>query len=55
MTSQGRRLSGYEALALQGIMIDDVDFTMESEADLGDLAGNAMSYVLPLCVCFVVY
>jgi hypothetical protein len=43
MTAQNRRLSGYEALALQGIMIDEVDFTMESASDLNDLAGNAMS------------
>jgi hypothetical protein len=43
MTEQARRLSGYEALALQGILIDQVDFTMESDMELGDLAGNAMS------------
>ena len=43
ITDQCRPLSGYENLQLQGIPIDEVLFTSESDVDLKDLAGNAMS------------
>ena len=43
ITDQCRPLSGYENLLLQGIPIDDILFTSESDSDLKDLAGNAMS------------
>ncbi|TID22173.1 DNA repair protein rad5 [Venturia nashicola] len=36
-------LSGYEALILQGIPVDEVSFTTESNRDLKDLASNAMT------------
>ena len=43
MTNRGGPLVGEELLLLQGIPADDLLFTKESEANLKDLAGNAMS------------
>lgn len=43
LSSRGGPLIGYELLALQGIPINDIVFTTESDADLKNLAGNAMS------------
>ncbi|KAI0538137.1 hypothetical protein GGR58DRAFT_313121 [Xylaria digitata] len=43
ITDQGRLLSGFEALNLQGLPLRDLDLTMESQDELRDLAGNAMS------------
>lgn len=43
VTDAVRLLNGYEALILQGIPVDEVSFTTESNRDLKDLAGNAMT------------
>ena len=43
LTDQCRRLTGHEALKLQGLDIDSVSFTSETDSELRDLAGNAMS------------
>ncbi|KAF2102036.1 hypothetical protein NA57DRAFT_7963, partial [Rhizodiscina lignyota] len=43
VTNQGRALTGYESLSLQGLPIDDLSFTLELNRDLLDLAGNAMT------------
>jgi site-specific DNA-cytosine methylase len=43
VTDQCRRMTGHEALRLQGIDIDGVTFTSETDANLRDLAGNAMT------------
>ena len=43
VTNRGGPLVGEELLLLQGIPADDLLFTKESEANLKDLAGNAMS------------
>jgi hypothetical protein len=43
VTSRGGPLVGEELLTLQGIPSDDLLLTKESEANLKDLAGNAMS------------
>lgn len=43
ITSRGRPLLGIEALALQGIPIDRLLLSNDSQKDLHDLAGNAMS------------
>lgn len=43
VTDQCRRMTGHEALRLQGIDIDSVSFTSETDANLRDLAGNAMT------------
>lgn len=43
LTDQCRRLTGHEVLTLQGIDIDSVTFTSETDANLRDLAGNAMT------------
>ncbi|KAK5628651.1 hypothetical protein RRF57_004366 [Xylaria bambusicola] len=43
ITDQGRILSGFEALNLQGLPLRDLDLTRESQDELRDLAGNAMS------------
>ncbi|KAH8923781.1 hypothetical protein BT69DRAFT_1281148 [Atractiella rhizophila] len=42
-TNRGGPLIGVEALALQGIPVDQLLLTKETEAQLSDLAGNAMS------------
>ncbi|CAJ2502319.1 Uu.00g097130.m01.CDS01 [Anthostomella pinea] len=42
VTDQCRLLSGYEALAMQGLPLDYLDLTRESQEELRDLAGNAM-------------
>ncbi|PGH01037.1 hypothetical protein GX51_05473 [Blastomyces parvus] len=43
VTSRGGPLLGIEALALQGIPIDRLLLSNDSQKDLNDLAGNAMS------------
>ncbi|KAJ8598901.1 hypothetical protein CTAYLR_010750 [Chrysophaeum taylorii] len=43
VTNQGRPVVGVETLALQGIPIDDLILTRESEDNLTSLSGNAMS------------
>lgn len=43
LTSRGGPLCGEELLMLQGIPVDDLLLTKESEDNLKDLAGNAMS------------
>ncbi|KAI1303313.1 hypothetical protein F5Y03DRAFT_396031 [Xylaria venustula] len=43
ITDQGRLVSGFEALNLQGLPLRDLDLTRESQDELRDLAGNAMS------------
>ncbi|KAI1154625.1 hypothetical protein F4825DRAFT_163570 [Nemania diffusa] len=43
ITDQGRLVSGFEALNLQGLPLRDLDLTRESQDELRDLAGNAMT------------
>jgi site-specific DNA-cytosine methylase len=43
ITDWCRPVNGYECLILQGIPVDEVSFTSESDAELKNLAGNAMS------------
>jgi hypothetical protein len=43
VTNRGGPLLGLEALSLQGLPIDELLLTKESEDNLRDLAGNAMS------------
>jgi len=43
VTNRGGPLLGLEALSLQGLPIDELLLTRESEDNLRDLAGNAMS------------
>lgn len=43
LTDAARPVNGYEALILQGIPIDELSFTTESNSQLHDLAGNAMT------------
>ncbi|KAI1362702.1 hypothetical protein F5Y08DRAFT_355183 [Xylaria arbuscula] len=43
LTDEGRLLTGFEALNLQGLPLRDLDLTRESQDELRDLAGNAMS------------
>lgn len=43
VTNRGGPLVGEELLSLQGIPADDLLLTKESEANISDLAGNAMS------------
>lgn len=43
ITTQGRRLMGQEALLLQGIPIHKLHLTHETQRELFDLAGNAMT------------
>ncbi|KAK2762854.1 hypothetical protein FQN54_001029 [Arachnomyces sp. PD_36] len=43
ITTRGGPLLGIEALAVQGIPIDDLLLTCETQRELQDLAGNAMS------------
>ncbi|KAL4807283.1 hypothetical protein BDV18DRAFT_159502 [Aspergillus unguis] len=43
MTTRGGPLCGLESLALQGLPLDRLLLTQESQRDLQDLAGNAMS------------
>jgi hypothetical protein len=43
VTNRGAPLIGLEALSLQGIPVEDVLLTRESEKDMADLAGNAMT------------
>jgi site-specific DNA-cytosine methylase len=43
LTDWSRPVNGYECLILQGIPVDEVSFTSESDAELRNLAGNAMS------------
>ncbi|KAF2835614.1 hypothetical protein M501DRAFT_941321 [Patellaria atrata CBS 101060] len=42
-SDRARPLTGYETLRLQGIPVDRITFTKESDEDIRDLAGNAMS------------
>ena len=42
VSNRGGPLVGEELLSLQGIPVDDLMFTKESEANLKDLAGNAV-------------
>ena len=43
VTNRGGPLVGVEALSLQGIPVDDLILTRETEDQMADLAGNAMS------------
>ncbi|KAJ5485617.1 hypothetical protein N7539_005605 [Penicillium diatomitis] len=43
VTSRGGPISGLEALSLQGLPLDRIILTSESQRDLQDLAGNAMT------------
>ena len=43
MSNRGGPLLGLEALSMQGLPIDELLLTRESEDNLRDLAGNAMS------------
>ena len=43
VTNRGGPVIGLEALSLQGIPVDDLMLTRESEDNMADLAGNAMS------------
>ncbi|KAG5191768.1 S-adenosyl-L-methionine-dependent methyltransferase [Tribonema minus] len=43
VTNRGGPLVGLEALSLQGIPVDDLLLTRESEDNMADLAGNAMT------------
>lgn len=43
LTNRGGPLVGAEALCLQGIPVDELNFTRETQDQLADLAGNAMS------------
>ncbi|KAI1331795.1 hypothetical protein F5Y16DRAFT_422225 [Xylariaceae sp. FL0255] len=43
MTDSCRLVSGFEVLSLQGMPLRDLDLTRESQDQLRDLAGNAMS------------
>ena len=43
VTYRGGVLTGQECLRMQGIPVDDLIFTRETEAELKNLAGNAMS------------
>jgi len=43
VTNRGGPITGLEALSLQGIPVDTILFTRETEDQLADLAGNAMS------------
>ncbi|KAF2455324.1 hypothetical protein BDY21DRAFT_380841 [Lineolata rhizophorae] len=43
LTTQGRTLTGYEMLHLQGIPTNKISFTTETNKNIGNLAGNAMS------------
>ncbi|KAM0287211.1 hypothetical protein ACHAQH_000525 [Verticillium albo-atrum] len=42
-TDQGRPLLGIEALSLQGLPIDRIHTSVEKQAELHDMAGNAMT------------
>lgn len=42
-TVRGRRINGVEAMLLQGLPIERLDFSGLTQADLQDLAGNAMT------------
>jgi site-specific DNA-cytosine methylase len=51
VTNRGGPLVGVEALSLQGIPVDDLLLTRESEDQMADLAGNAMtSTVVGACM-----
>ncbi|KAI1638962.1 hypothetical protein F4809DRAFT_199476 [Biscogniauxia mediterranea] len=43
LSNQGRSLSGYESLGLQGLPIFHLRYSYETQDQLRDLAGNAMS------------
>ncbi|RYO73980.1 hypothetical protein DL766_008388 [Monosporascus sp. MC13-8B] len=43
LTDQGRVLSGFEALQLQGLPIQRISFSTEDQEQLRDLAGNAIT------------
>jgi hypothetical protein len=43
LTYQGRPVTGLESLVQQGLPLDEILITRESQSDLQDLAGNAMS------------
>lgn len=43
MTTRGGPVSGTEALSLQGLPLDRMLLTRETQAELMDMAGNAMS------------
>ncbi|XXH03929.1 hypothetical protein Hte_010337 [Hypoxylon texense] len=43
VSNQSRLLSGYETLLLQGLPINRIQFATETQEQLRDLAGNAMS------------
>jgi hypothetical protein len=49
LTDRAGPLTGLHALQLQGIPIDELTFTSETDAELRDLAGNAMSSTVVGC------
>ncbi|KAJ3052919.1 hypothetical protein HK097_005420 [Rhizophlyctis rosea] len=49
VTNRGGPLIGLEALSLQGLPIDELILTRESQDNLADLAGNAMSSTVVGC------
>lgn len=58
ITSRGGPLLGIESLALQGIPVDKLLLSSESQRDLQDLAGNAMSSTVvgsAICSVLILY
>ena len=51
LTLRGGPIIGLEALALQGLPIDELLLTRENSDQLADLAGNAMLVSTRLCCC----
>ena len=47
VTNRGGPLVGIEALSLQGIPVDDLLFTRESEGQMSDLAGRGQTRLEP--------
>lgn len=53
-TSAGRRLKGRKTLILQGLPVNRMDLSYLAEADMQELAGNAMTSTvttLSSCIC----
>jgi len=43
LTTRGGRIIGHEALIMQGLGLEELELNMMSQANLQDLAGNAMT------------
>ncbi|CAG8396624.1 unnamed protein product [Penicillium salamii] len=52
VTTRGGPVSGTEALALQGLPLDRMIFARETQAELMDMAGNAMTSTVVCAVMF---